>query len=43
MQDMAAARVWLKRALVMGGKKKIKRQALEDPDLEPLWQEIRGL
>lgn len=43
MKDMEAARTWLKRALLIGGKEKIKRQALADPDLEPLWREIRGL
>ncbi|SRR5258708_7455103 len=41
MQDLVAARVWLKRALVIGGRARIKRQALEEPDLEPLWPEIR--
>jgi hypothetical protein len=43
MNDLDAARTWLKRALVIGGKEKIKRQALEDPDLKPLWEEIRSL
>src|SRR6266568_223072 len=43
MQQLDLARVWLKRALVIGGKEKIKRMALEDPDLAPLWSEIRGL
>src|SRR6266567_3022731 len=43
MQQLDLARVWLKRALVIGGKEKIRRMALEDPDLAPLWSEIRGL
>jgi len=43
LQQLDAARVWLNRALVIGGKEKIKRMALEDRDLEPLWGEIRGL
>src|SRR5436309_14389088 len=43
MQQLDAARVWLKRAAVIGGKEKIKRMALQDPDLEPLWNEIRQL
>jgi len=43
MQQLDLARVWLKRALVIGGKEKIKRMALEDRDLAPLWSEIRGL
>jgi len=41
LRQMEAARVWLKRALVIGGKERIKRMALQDVDLEPLWQEIR--
>jgi hypothetical protein len=40
---MDAARVWLKRALVIGGRTKIKPMALEDPDLEPLWSEIKEM
>jgi predicted Zn-dependent protease len=43
MQQLEAARVWFKRALVIGGKDKIKRMALEDPDLQPLWDEIKEL
>jgi tetratricopeptide (TPR) repeat protein len=43
LRQMEAARVWLKRALVLGGKEKIKRMALQDEDLEPLWQEIREM
>jgi hypothetical protein len=43
MQQMDAARVWLKRALVIGGRTKIKPMALEDPDLEPLWSEIKEM
>ena len=38
-----AARVWLKRAAVLGGKEKIKRMALGDPDLKPLWPEVKQL
>jgi predicted Zn-dependent protease len=41
MKQMEAARVWFKRASFLGGKEKYKRMALEDPDLEPLWEEIR--
>ncbi len=36
-----AARVWLKRALVVGKDLPIKQMALEEPDLQPLWEEIR--
>jgi Flp pilus assembly protein TadD len=38
-----AARVWLKRAVVIGGKDQIKRMARVDLDLEPLWAEIPQL
>jgi tetratricopeptide (TPR) repeat protein len=44
MQQLEAARVWFKRAIVIGGRKgreKIKQMALEDSDLEPLWEEIK--
>jgi hypothetical protein len=41
MQQLEAARVWLKRALFIGGKDKMKQRALEDPDLKPLWEEIK--
>jgi len=43
MAQLDAARTWLKRALVIGGKDRIKRMALEDADLKPLWGEIAGL
>jgi len=43
MQLMEAARVWLKRALFIGGKEKYKRMALQDPDLKALWEEIKRL
>jgi len=36
-----AARVWYKRAAFLGGKERIKQMALADPDLEPLWGEIK--
>ena len=44
MNQLDAARVWFKRAIVIGGKKrrdKIKQMALEDADLRPLWEEIK--
>ena len=40
MKQLDAARAWLKRALAIGGKENVKKMALEDPDLEPLWGEI---
>ncbi|HWX19763.1 MAG TPA: tetratricopeptide repeat protein [Candidatus Binatia bacterium] len=43
MSQLEAARVWLKRALVIGGKGHIKEMALQDPDLQVLWEEIREL
>jgi predicted Zn-dependent protease len=43
LRMMDVARDWLKRALAVGGKDEIKRRALEDSDLEPLWSEIRRL
>jgi predicted Zn-dependent protease len=43
MQQLDTARLWLKRAVKIGGKERIKRMALEDRDLEPLWKEIEEL
>ena len=43
LQQLDAARDWLKRAVAVGGKEKIKQMALKDSDLEPLWDEIRQL
>jgi hypothetical protein len=43
MQQLDEARIWLKRAVQVGGKERIKQQALSDPDLQPLWEEIRQL
>ena len=43
MQQLDDARSWLKRALALGGKERMKAMALEDPDLEPLWEEIPGM
>jgi len=43
MRQLDAARDWLKRAVAVGGKERIKQMALQDADLEPLWDEIRQL
>jgi Flp pilus assembly protein TadD len=43
MRDLEVAREWLRRAFKIGKKKEIKSMALADPDLEPLWEEIRQL
>ena len=40
MGQLEDARVWLKRALLLGPKEKTKTMALQDPDLAPLWSEI---
>jgi tetratricopeptide (TPR) repeat protein len=34
------AKGWLEKAVEVGGAKKFKLMALNDPDLEPLWKEI---
>jgi tetratricopeptide (TPR) repeat protein len=43
MHQFEAARAWLSRALKIGDKEKIKQMALDDSDLQPLWEEIRKL
>ena len=43
IQKMDTARLWLNRAILIGGKENIKRMAMEDPDLEPIRDEIRKL
>ena len=43
MRQLDQARAWIQRALEAGDKQKIKQMALEDPDLEALWHEIRAL
>jgi Flp pilus assembly protein TadD len=39
--NMDAAKAWLDKACTLGDAHKIKRMALEDPDLEPLWSDLR--
>jgi tetratricopeptide (TPR) repeat protein len=43
MNQFEEARAWLRRALKIGNKEEIKQRALDDPDLRPLWEEIRKL
>jgi hypothetical protein len=43
MDQLEEAKTWLRRALKTGGKSKIKEMALDDPDLQPLWDEIKKL
>lgn len=42
LQRLDDARHWLQRAAKIGGKAEIKKMALADSDLEPLWPEIRA-
>jgi tetratricopeptide (TPR) repeat protein len=41
LQQLEAARVWFKRALVIGGRERMKKMALADADLKCLWEEIK--
>lgn len=43
MNRLESARSWFKRALALGERCAVKQMALADPDLEPLWGEIREL
>jgi tetratricopeptide (TPR) repeat protein len=43
MDQIDEARSWLQRAMVLGDRSEIKQMALSDPDLKPLWAEIRDL
>lgn len=43
MHRLDEARTWFKRALAIGGKRRVKKMALGDTDLKPLWEEIRRL
>jgi Flp pilus assembly protein TadD len=39
--DLIAAKAWLDKACHLGDVHTVKRMARQDPDLEPLWPEIR--
>ena len=41
--DREEARPWLKRAIKSRSEEEIKRLALSDPDLRPMWEDIRKL
>ena len=41
VRRLPEARAWLKRALEVGERERIKKLALDDADLEPLWPEIK--
>lgn len=43
LKELDASRVWLKRAIKIGGKDDIKKMALADDDLKPLWPEMEEL
>jgi Flp pilus assembly protein TadD len=43
MQQLDSARTWLHRAINAGKKDAIKKMALADDDLQPLWKEIQEL
>ena len=43
MDQLDAARQWFKRAMKIGGKEAMKKMALADDDLKPLWAEIQEL
>jgi tetratricopeptide (TPR) repeat protein len=43
LDQLEEARLWLQRALQIGNKDQIKRMALDDLDLQPLWKEIKTL
>jgi len=43
MEHLEEARNWLRRAIKLGDKARIKEMALDDPDLQPLWDEIKKL
>ena len=43
LNEIDASRLWLRRAAEVGGKDVIKKMALSDDDLKPLWPEIDSL
>lgn len=43
LDQAQAALTWLRRAMKVGGKESIRRMALQDQDLKPLWCDIRKL
>lgn len=43
LQELDEAREWLNRAVKAGGKENIKKMALADDDLKPLWPEIENI
>lgn len=43
LNQLHDARLWLQRAVEIGGKEAIQKMALADDDLKPLWPEIENL
>ncbi len=41
--QMAAAMAWLSKAMKVGGRESVRRMALKDADLKPLWLQIKKL
>lgn len=41
--DLVLAQSWLQRAMKVAGVRAIKKMALADPDLKPMWKQIRQL
>jgi predicted Zn-dependent protease len=39
--DLGEAYQWLQKAIMLGGGRKVRHQAMFDPDLEPLWKNLR--
>ncbi len=39
--DLHAAKSWLEKACTLGDASRVKLMALEDPDLKPLWPDLR--
>jgi hypothetical protein len=43
LEQTPAALTWLKRAMKIGGRESIRKMALGDADLKPLWDQIKKL
>jgi predicted Zn-dependent protease len=39
--NLAKAWLWLEQAMTLAGRKPVRKMALEDSDLKPLWEQIR--
>jgi tetratricopeptide (TPR) repeat protein len=43
LEQFAASLTWLKKAMKIGGRESIRKMALGDADLQPLWSQIKKL